>query len=142
MESIYLWIPAVLLLTLLAAILFIWAVRNGQYDDLDRDGHNDILTRSIGHDRLQLFRGRRGGRFVEQTGIAKSSWSNALSDWAFFMGNDTVAEGIAIPINVSTASATTSRKSAWAASTAGAPGRSRPTASRLKTTPTASRYAR
>lgn len=36
-------------------------------------------------------------RFVEQTNIAKASWSLAKSDWAFFMGMDTVAEGIAVP---------------------------------------------
>ena len=47
-------------------------------------------------------------RFVEQTNVAKgygntdgsagTSWPNsALSDWAFFFGEDTVAEGIAIP---------------------------------------------
>ena len=36
-------------------------------------------------------------RFVEQTNIAKSAWSNGKSGWAFFFGNDTVAEGIAIP---------------------------------------------
>jgi N4-gp56 family major capsid protein len=36
-------------------------------------------------------------RFIEQTNVAKSSWSNALSDWAFFFGEDTVAEAIAVP---------------------------------------------
>lgn len=36
-------------------------------------------------------------RFVEQTNIAKSAWSNAKSGWAFFFGDDTVAEGIAVP---------------------------------------------
>lgn len=55
----------------------------------------------------------RGTRFVEQThipagGAADSTtfnpqtetadaWNNAKSDWIFFMGADTVAEGIAIP---------------------------------------------
>jgi len=38
-----------------------------------------------------------GVRFVEQTNIASASWSNSASDWAFFFGDDTVAEGIAIP---------------------------------------------
>ncbi len=45
-----------------------------------------------------------GCRFVEQTNIAKgagstanTTWTNAKSDWAFFMGEDTVAEGIAVP---------------------------------------------
>ena len=36
-------------------------------------------------------------RFVEQTNIAKESWTGAKSDWLFFMGGDTVAEGIAVP---------------------------------------------
>jgi N4-gp56 family major capsid protein len=36
-------------------------------------------------------------RFVEQTHISKSSWTNSESDWAFFFGADTVAEGIAVP---------------------------------------------
>jgi N4-gp56 family major capsid protein len=36
-------------------------------------------------------------RFVEQTNIAKGTFANGLSNWAFFFGNDTVAEGIVIP---------------------------------------------
>lgn len=46
-------------------------------------------------------------RYVEQTSIAKgrttdsgatgTAWTNAKSDWIFFMGNDTVAEAIAVP---------------------------------------------
>ena len=45
-------------------------------------------------------------RYVEQTNIAKGSgtdgitqtpWVNGKSDWAFFFGNDTVAEAIAVP---------------------------------------------
>jgi len=35
-------------------------------------------------------------RFVEQNNIAKASWTNAKSNWAFFFGADTVAEGIAV----------------------------------------------
>lgn len=38
-----------------------------------------------------------GFRFVEQTNIAKETWSNAKSNWAFFFGEDTVAEAIAVP---------------------------------------------
>ncbi len=44
-----------------------------------------------------------GVRFVEQTnigkGVAKTGtvWNLAKSNWAYFFGNDTVAEGIAIP---------------------------------------------
>lgn len=45
-------------------------------------------------------------RYVEQTNIAKglgtdgttvTPWTNAKSDWLFFMGNDTVAEAVAVP---------------------------------------------
>lgn len=36
-------------------------------------------------------------RFVEQTNIAKAGFSNGKSNWAYFFGNDTVAEGIAVP---------------------------------------------
>lgn len=45
-------------------------------------------------------------RFVEQTNIVKgvstdgitgTAWANSKSDWIFFMGEDTVVEGIAIP---------------------------------------------
>ncbi|MFK7941815.1 MAG: N4-gp56 family major capsid protein [Paracoccaceae bacterium] len=36
-------------------------------------------------------------RFVEQTNIAKEAFTNGLSNWAFFFGDDTVAEGIACP---------------------------------------------
>jgi N4-gp56 family major capsid protein len=45
-------------------------------------------------------------RYVEQTNIVKgistdgvtgTAWTNGLSDWIFFMGNDTVAEAVAVP---------------------------------------------
>jgi N4-gp56 family major capsid protein len=36
-------------------------------------------------------------RFVEQTNIAKKTWASATSNFAFFFGQDTVAEGIAVP---------------------------------------------
>jgi N4-gp56 family major capsid protein len=38
-----------------------------------------------------------GVRFVEQTNIAKGAFTNAKSNWAFFFGQDTVAEGIVTP---------------------------------------------
>lgn len=38
-----------------------------------------------------------GCRFVQQTGIAKGTFAGGKSNWAFFFGEDTVAEGIAIP---------------------------------------------
>ena len=36
-------------------------------------------------------------RFVEQTNIAKAGFAKASSNWAFFFGQDTVAEGISVP---------------------------------------------
>lgn len=36
-------------------------------------------------------------RFIEQTNIAKATFVNGKSNWAYFFGADTVAEGIAIP---------------------------------------------
>ncbi len=38
-----------------------------------------------------------GVRFVEQTNIAKATFTNGKSNWAYFFGQDTVAEGIAVP---------------------------------------------
>ena len=38
-----------------------------------------------------------GTRFIEQTNIAKSGFSAAFSNWAFFFGEDTVAEAIVVP---------------------------------------------
>ena len=38
-----------------------------------------------------------GVRFVEQTNVAKEAFTNGLSNWAFFFGDDTVAEAIAVP---------------------------------------------
>lgn len=36
-------------------------------------------------------------RFVEQTNIAKAGFNKSASNWAFFFGQDTVAEGISVP---------------------------------------------
>ena len=38
-----------------------------------------------------------GVRFVEQTNVAKEAFTKGLSNWAFFFGDDTVAEAIAVP---------------------------------------------
>jgi len=38
-----------------------------------------------------------GTRFLEQTNIAKETFTNAKSNWAYFMGEDTVAEALCIP---------------------------------------------
>jgi N4-gp56 family major capsid protein len=36
-------------------------------------------------------------RFVEQTNVAKEAFVNGQSNWAYFFGGDTVAEGVAVP---------------------------------------------
>ena len=38
-----------------------------------------------------------GVRFIEQTNIAKASWGGSVTNWAFFFGADTVAEGVVVP---------------------------------------------
>jgi len=38
-----------------------------------------------------------GVRFIEQTNIAKETWTNTLSNWAYFFGEDTVAEALVVP---------------------------------------------
>jgi hypothetical protein len=49
----------------------------------------------------RLFSGEigryNGCRFVEQTNIASKGWAGGLSDEAFFFGEDTIAEVIAVP---------------------------------------------
>lgn len=41
-----------------------------------------------------------GCRFIEQTNIASEAWTNSKSDAAYFFGDDTVAEAVAIPEEV------------------------------------------
>ena len=38
-----------------------------------------------------------GMRIIEQNAIAKAGFTNALSNWAFFLGADTVMEGMVVP---------------------------------------------
>lgn len=38
-----------------------------------------------------------GVRFIEQSNIAKQTWASAKSNFAFFFGEDTVAEAIVVP---------------------------------------------
>jgi len=57
-----------------------------QYTD---EGFGMILNGEIGR--------YESVRFVEQTNIAKRAFINAKSNWAYFFGQDTVAEGIVIP---------------------------------------------
>ena len=52
-------------------------------------GFNMIMNGEIGR--------YEGVRFIEQTNIAKMAFTNGLSNWAYFFGEDTVAEAIAVP---------------------------------------------
>lgn len=54
------------------------------------EGFQNILNGEVG-------RHYEGARFFEQTAIASQAWTNGLSDQAFFFGEDTVIEAIAIP---------------------------------------------
>lgn len=53
------------------------------------DGFQMILNGEIGR--------YENVRFVEQTNVAKEAFINGQSNWAYYFGNDTVAEGIAVP---------------------------------------------
>jgi cbb3-type cytochrome oxidase maturation protein len=45
MESIYLLVPLVLVFTLVAVVIYIWAVNSGQYDDLDKDAEQLLFDK-------------------------------------------------------------------------------------------------
>ncbi len=43
MLSLFFLIPVALLLTLIGMLIFLWAVRSGQFEDLDRAGRELLL---------------------------------------------------------------------------------------------------
>ena len=43
MESLYLLIPIALVIIVLAVKLLFWAINNGQYDDLNTEGHRILF---------------------------------------------------------------------------------------------------
>ena len=43
MESLYLLIPLALFIIVVAITLLFWAIKNGQYDDLDTEGHRILF---------------------------------------------------------------------------------------------------
>jgi N4-gp56 family major capsid protein len=57
-----------------------------QYSDT---GFNLIMNGEIGR--------YENVRYVEQTNIAKETFTNGKSNWVYFFGDDTVAEGIVVP---------------------------------------------
>ncbi len=47
MESLYFLIPLALLIIALAVKLLFWAINNGQYDDLETEGHRILFDEDI-----------------------------------------------------------------------------------------------
>ena len=43
MESLYILIPIAILLVFIAVLVFLWAVKNEQFEDLERQGHNILF---------------------------------------------------------------------------------------------------
>jgi len=72
-----------------------------QYSDT---GFNLIMNGEIGrYENVRYIEQTNIAKGIGSTGIATASggdmvqWTNGQSDWIFFFGNDTVAEGIAVP---------------------------------------------
>ena len=70
----------------------------------DLEGIKQYIETGFGHIQRGEIGRYEGCRFIEQTNIlagegttADASWTNGLSDWAFFCGEDTVGEAIAVP---------------------------------------------
>lgn len=49
MAALYVMIPAALILVIIAARLFFWAVDSGQYDDLDSPAHSILFDDPLSH---------------------------------------------------------------------------------------------
>lgn len=43
MNSLFLLIPIAILFVIIAIVVFFWALRNKQYDDLDREAYNILF---------------------------------------------------------------------------------------------------
>lgn len=43
MESLYILIPIAILFVIIAVVIFFWAVRSDQFEDLERQGMNVLL---------------------------------------------------------------------------------------------------
>lgn len=71
MDSLYLLIPVALIFAGIVVWLLIWAINNGQYDDLDKDAWRSL------HDELDMP--AKG----PQTSIAEPQGKNGHSDQRF-----------------------------------------------------------
>lgn len=43
MEILHLMVPIAIILVIIAIVIFFWAVRTGQFDDLERQGYSVLL---------------------------------------------------------------------------------------------------
>ncbi|RTE87245.1 MULTISPECIES: cbb3-type cytochrome oxidase assembly protein CcoS [Gammaproteobacteria] len=43
MEALHIMVPIAIILVVIAIIIFFWAIKNGQFDDLERQGMNLLL---------------------------------------------------------------------------------------------------
>lgn len=43
MSSLYLLIPIAVVLVVITTALYVWALRNGQYEDLDKEAHRILF---------------------------------------------------------------------------------------------------
>ena len=48
MSSLLFLIPIALLMTIVSLYVFIWAIKSGQYEDLDRDARNILFDQEDG----------------------------------------------------------------------------------------------
>ena len=46
MEVLFIAIPLTLMIVIAAVVLFLWAMKNGQFDDLDTPAHRALLEES------------------------------------------------------------------------------------------------
>jgi len=70
----------------------------------DLEGIKQYIETGFGHIQRGEIGRYEGCRFIEQTnilpsdaGTAAAAWTNGESNWCYFMGEDTIAEGVAIP---------------------------------------------
>ena len=47
MDSLYILIPIALVFCFLAIKLLLWAINNGQYDDLDKEAHRILMDEPV-----------------------------------------------------------------------------------------------
>lgn len=64
MESLFLLVPMSLLLMAIALAIFVWSVKNRQYDDLDKEAHSILFDEDDSPDSSD----RPGSQDNEQSG--------------------------------------------------------------------------